>query len=257
VKIYGRNSVIEWLKINPQSIAKIAVEEAVDIPKDIIGVCKQQRIPIQRLSSRQFGKITRNIRTQGIIAEIGEFRYADFESIISSPKEKLPILLFLDNLNDPQNLGGILRASGCLGGFAVILPSRDSVEVTEAALRVASGGENYVPVAQVNNLSAAIDLSKRKGYWIAGAVVEGGQDLTAAKFSFPLGLVIGSEAKGIRQGLLRRLDFKFTIPVGQARLTEVGQARLNDTVGQVKLSFNVASAAAIFCYEVVRQRNRA
>ncbi len=240
MKIYGKNSIIERLNVNPQSIVKIAIAEGIDVSKDIIGICKSQRIPIQRFSERQFQKVTRNIRTQGIIAEIGDFRYADLESVISCQKEELPVILFLDNLNDPQNLGGILRASGCLGGFAVVLPIRESVEVTEAVLRVASGGENYVPVAQVNNLSSAIDLSKRKGYWIAGAVAEGGEDLTAARLNFPLGLVIGSEAKGIRQGLFRHLDFKFTIPARQA-----------------ELSLNVASAASIFCYEAVRQKSRA
>lgn len=237
MKIYGKNSVVERLKANPQSISEIFIEEGIEVSRDIRDICKLHRIPIQRLLKRQFRKITRDIRTQGIIAEIGEFSYFDVEDVLSSAKEKLLTILFLDSLNDPQNLGSILRTSGCFGGFAVILPKYDSVEVTEAVLRVASGGENYVQVAQVNNLSQAIETSKRYGYWIAGAVAGGGQDLKRAQLSFPLGLVIGSEAKGIREGLLKHLDFKLTIPMPHARL-----------------SFNAAVAAAIFCYEVTRQR---
>ena len=145
-------------------------------------------------------------------------------------------MLFLDNLNDPQNLGSILRTTACLGGFAVVLPRHDSVEVTEAVLRVAQGGENYAPVAKVANLSVAIEKAKKAGYWIAGAVTEGGEDITKAKLNFPLGIVIGSEGKGIRQGLIGHLDMKLTLPMRGAGL-----------------SFNAAVAAALFCYEIIRQ----
>ena len=237
MKIYGRNSLVERLRVNPQSIKSIYIEKGVALPQDIECICKAQHIPRRRITEKEFGRISRNIRTQGIITEIEEFRYADLEDIINQPKEKLPALLFLDNLNDPQNLGSILRSAAGFGGFAVVLPKHNSVEVTEAVLRVAAGGENYVPVSQVTNLSQAIEIAKKRGYWIAGAAVEGGENLTSRSLNFPLGLVIGSEAKGIRQGLIRHLDFKFTIPMGLA-----------------KLSFNSATATAIFCYEAVRQR---
>jgi 23S rRNA (guanosine2251-2'-O)-methyltransferase len=143
----------------------------------------------------------------------------------------------MDNLNDPQNLGSILRTSACLGGFSVVLPRHDSVEVTEAALRVAQGGENYVPVAKAVNLALAIEKAKKAGYWIAGAVLEAGEDLKKSKLNFPLGIVIGSEGKGIRPGLMKILDIRLSLPMGGA-----------------KLSFNAAVAAALFCYEVARQR---
>lgn len=235
-RLYGRNSVSERLKADPQSIQHLILDREQGA-KDIEHLGRAKGIPIRYLSAREFEKISRNIRSQGIIAEVEGFTYSDFEDMFNQSKEKVSTLLFLDNLNDPQNLGSILRTAACLGGFAVVLPKHDSVEITEAVLRVASGGENYVPVAQVTNLSSAITEAKKKGYWIAGAVVKGGENLTKAILRFPLGLVIGSEAKGIRLGLLKQLDFTFTIPVEGAQL-----------------SLNVAIAAALFCYEALRQR---
>ena len=235
-RLYGRNSVSERLKINPKSVKHILIDRSQDL-KGLEHLCKSKHIPIRYLLERDFEKITRNIRAQGIIADVEGFQYAQLEDILNQPKEKLPAILFLDNLNDPQNLGSILRSIACFGNFAVILPKHDSVEITEAVLRVASGGENYVPVAQVTNLSSAINEAKHCGYWIVGGVVAQGQGLSKVNFNFPVGLVIGSEAKGIRQGLLKQLDAQVTIASSGAGL-----------------SFNVAVAAAILCYEVTRQR---
>lgn len=236
MKIYGRNSIVARLKANPKSIRNIFIEEGRNLA-DIETICKSHNISISYLKSREFQKQTQDIRSQGIIAEIGKFEYVDFDDFLTQEKEELPTILFLDSLNDPQNLGGILRTAACFGGFAIVLPRHDSVEVTEAALRVASGGENYVPVIMVTNLSHAIRAAKDYRYWIGGTVVDAGEDLRSAKLNFPLGLVIGSEAKGIRKGLINHLDFKLGLPMGCANL-----------------SFNVSIATAIFCYEVTRQR---
>jgi len=236
LKIYGKNCIAERLKKNPSSIKEIFLEDGFELP-GLTGACKACHIPVRQLSGKEFEKRSKGIRSQGVIAEIGEFKYCDFDEFLREPKASQPTILFLDNLNDPQNLGGILRTAACLGGFVVVLPKHDSVEVTEAVLRVACGGENYVPVMKVTNLSYAIGQAKEHGYWIGGAVVEGKEDLRKAKLNFPLGLVIGSEGKGIRQGLIKHLDFKLTLAMSEAHL-----------------SFNAAIAAAIFCYEISRQR---
>lgn len=234
MRLYGRNSVLERLKTNPKSIKNIFIERDAKL-SEFIQIAKVNNIPLRYFSEREFRKISQDSRNQGIIAEVEDFRYASFESILS--KEKLPTILFLDNLNDPQNFGGILRTSACFGGFAVVIPRHNSVEITEAVLRVAQGGENYVPIAKVSNLSLAIGEAKETGYWISGAVVAGGCDLGCATLNFPLGLVIGSEGKGIRQGLLDKLDLRISLPMALA-----------------KLSFNVSVITAIFCYEIIRQK---
>lgn len=237
-RLYGRNSVLGRLKENPKSIRRILIEKGIRAV-DVEQLCKSENIPVSYVPEREFNHISADVRAQGIIAEVEHFRYTNFEDVLDKPLENLPLILFLDSLNDPQNLGGILRSAGCFGGFAVVLPKYDSVEVTDAVLRVAQAGENYVPVARVSNLSWAIETAKKAGYWIAAAVVETGEDLTGARLNFPLGLVIGSEAKGIRPGLLKHLDLKLTIPMQNT-----------------KLSFNVSTATALFCYELYRQRKK-
>lgn len=238
MNLYGRNSIFERLKINPKSIKRILLEEGKDLSA-IRRLCKSKGIPFNCFPQARFDKFTRGVRSQGVIAEVEEFQYANLEDILDPEKVKPPIILFLDNLNDPQNLGAILRTCGCFGGFAVVLPKHDSVEVTEAALRVASGTENYVPVAKVNGLLPAVILAKERGFWIGGAMTIGGQDIASVRLNFPLGLIIGSEAKGIRQSLTKELDFGLSIPM--------------HTGG---LSFNAATAAAIFAYEAIRQRRK-
>lgn len=238
MNLYGRNSIFERLKINPKSIKRILLEEGKDLSA-IRRLCKSKGIPFNCFPQARFDKFSRGVRSQGVIADVEEFQYANLEDILEPEKEKPPIILFLDNLNDPQNLGAILRTCGCFGGFAVVLPKHDSVEVTEAALRVASGTENYVPVAKVNGLLPAVILVKERGFWIGGAMTTGGQDIASVRLNFPLGLIIGSEAKGIRQSLTKELDFGLSIPM--------------HTGG---LSFNAATAAAIFAYEAIRQRRK-
>ena len=130
-----------------------------------------------------------------------------------------------------------MRTLSCLGGFGIVLPTHDSVGVTESVLRVASGGDNFVGVARVGNLANAIAKAKDAGFWIAGAVVEEGQDITRTPLQFPFGLVVGSEQKGIRDVIIKRLDLKVTVPMAQPRM-----------------SLNVAHAAAIFAYEINKQK---
>jgi len=240
MKLYGKNCITERIKNNPKSVKRIFVEDVAVETRLIASLqdcIKSCRIPTERISKNEFQKKSQGIPSQGIIAEVADFEYTHLEDTLNLPKDKLPTILFLDNLNDPQNLGGILRTAACFGGFMVVLPKHGSVEVTEAVLRVAQGGENYVPVAKVTNLSIAIDKTRNAGYWIAGTVVTDGQDLTKAELNFPLGIVVGSEGKGIRPGISGHLDIKLTLPMAGAQL-----------------SFNASVAAALFCYEAPRQR---
>ena len=168
-----------------------------------------------------------------------DFAYVPYAELLELAVSKYLVLIFLDGVMDPQNLGVILRSLGCLGDFAVVLPTKDSVSVTEAVLRVASGGENYVKVSQVSNLAQAIVKAKDAGFWIAGSIVDEGEEIFGAQLQFPLGLVLGSEQKGIRDVIKKYLDLKVTIPMAQSRM-----------------SFNVAQAATIFAYEITKQRKR-
>lgn len=175
---------------------------------------------------------------QGVVAQVGLYAYTPADDVVDDAIEEGTSLLILDRVNDPHNLGVIIRLAACFGGFAIVIPSREACQVNETVLHVASGGENYVPIASVNNLAPVIDSAKKRGFWIAGAMVEeGAADISETKFPFPLALVLGSEGAGVRKGLHKRMDLRVSIPMHGA-----------------PLSFNVSQACAIFCHEISRQR---
>jgi 23S rRNA (guanosine2251-2'-O)-methyltransferase len=234
--LYGKNPVRERLKAAPESIKKIIIRDNLK-DQELISLVSDSGISIESLKREAFLKLNYGDRAQGIMALVDKFEYADFDKLLASSKHDPVTLIFLDNLNDPQNLGVIIRTAACLGGFAVIIPKHESCEVTEAVLHVANGGENHIPVSRVTNLSIALEKAKRYGYWSAGAVVEGGDSIESTGFTFPLCLIMGSEEKGIRPGLLKNIDFKLTLPMRGAGL-----------------SLNVAVCTGIFCYEITRQR---
>jgi len=239
IVLYGKNSVLERLKVNPKSIRKIFLQENFDAPH-IVSLIESVRIPLVRLSERELNRKKRADRLQGIIAEVDKFLYTPFSQLLDTAKKEKLSLIFLDSINDPHNLGSIMRSLACFGGFAVVIPKYSACEVNETVLHVASGGENFVPVSMVVNLSTALIAAKKAGFWAAGTVVEGGEDINNVRLPFPLCLVLGSEGKGIRHGLKNQLDLKIKIPMSGA-----------------SLSFNVAMACSIFCYEIARQRLKA
>ncbi len=237
MKLYGRNPILERLKANPKSIQKILLEENHRDEGLIRHKAREFKIPIISVAPARMSKMTHHTNAQGVLAEVEDFAYAEYEGLVEQALKTKQTLLFLDNLNDPQNLGAIIRSAAALGGFAIVLPSHDSVEVTEAVLRVASGADSYVPISKVQNLSRALESAKKSGFWVGGAVVENGKSLYETPLPFPFSLVIGSEQKGIREGLRKHLDILLTIPASS------------------RLPLNVAAAAAIFCYEISRQKN--
>ena len=148
--------------------------------------------------------------------------------------------IFLDRIFDPQNLGAIIRTTACFGGFVIVIPKHKACQITEAVLRVASGGENHTPIVLVSNLTNALLEAKKNGFWVVGAVIDEGQDMRQAKLPFPLCFVLGSEGPGIRYGLQKHLDVKVNIPMEGARL-----------------SLNVGAATAVFCYEIAKAKEKA
>ncbi|MFH1479112.1 MAG: 23S rRNA (guanosine(2251)-2'-O)-methyltransferase RlmB [Candidatus Omnitrophota bacterium] len=230
--LYGKNSVFERLKANPKSIKKAYLQENFN-NQDIIRVIYKRKVPVERLNERGLLKIKNVDRLQGIVAEVDRFEYADFDSVLDNALDKRSSLIFLDNINDPHNLGSIIRIAACFGNFAIIIPTHRSCEVTDAVMHVASGGENFLPIAMVTNISSSLIKAKKKGFWIAGAMAEGGRDITDIELPLPVCLVLGSEGKGIRHGIDKQLDIKLTIPMR----------------GE-KLSFNVSMACAILCHEI-------
>lgn len=236
--LHGNNSVLERLKSNPASIKKIFLQDSYNAPQ-IEKLIKDKKIPLERLSLKQLSRIKRAPNLQGIIARVEGFRYFSFDDLLSYPKDKKLTLIFLDRIYDPQNLGAIIRTAACFGGFAIIIPKHKACGITETVLHVAQGGENYVPISMVTNISSAVREAKDSGYWIMGAVTDSdAKDLDQVSLPFPLGLVLGSEGEGVRYGVEKHLDIKARIPMRGA-----------------PLSFNVTMACAILCYQIARSRD--
>lgn len=239
MRIYGKNPVIERLRANPASINKITIQRDFKEAAYIHKKAKQRGIPVRVVDKSMIHKMTRNSNSQGVIADLTDFEYLPYDELLEYALKKKRVVLFLDELNDPQNLGAMIRSLGCFGHFSLVLPTHKSVEVTEAVLRVASGGENYVQFAKVGNINKALRAAKELGFHITGAVPANGEPIDEVKFQFPLGLVIGSEQKGIREVVAKELDQRISIPMHVGTVT-----------------FNAAAATTILCYEITRQKNQ-
>ena len=235
MRLYGKRPVIERLKAAPKTIRTLYLQQETD-SADVVQAAKAAQISFTSLSKPAFAQTAGEIHAQGVLAEVEEFRYTPLADLLQKPEPR-PTLLLLDRVTDPQNLGAILRTMACLGGIALALPKHDSAEINETVLRVACGGENYVPVARVTNLVQACESAKKAGYWIAGAAVSGGTPLQTVSWPRPIGVLLGSEGTGIRPGLVKHLDLTVTLPMQGAAL-----------------SFNVATAAALIAYEITRCR---
>lgn len=233
--LYGKNSVYERLKANPGTIKKVILEKSFYAPH-IETLIKKRGIPTERVSLSMLERLKRAKNVQGILAEVEPFKYAQFNDLLP----RGVTFIFLDRINDPQNLGVIIRSVACFGNFAVIIPGTGACLVTEAVLHVASGADNYVPVAVVGDMGEALKKAKDAGFTVYAATPETrALDINKISFSFPLILVLGSEAEGISPVLEKHIDSEIRIPMPGA-----------------PLSLNVSMACTVFCHEICRQKEK-
>ncbi len=234
-KITRLNSLLEAVRYNPERVNKILIQEGTKKRKieDIVIWARKNRIPFSFLPARRLKSIDRN--HQGAVAFLTVKEYATLDSILSSPGNSF--LLLLDGIEDPQNLGAIIRTAEGAGVDGILIPERRAAALTGAVVSVAAGAVEHMKVARVKNLARAMEELKKKGLWLVGA--EGGQSDPWHEFdySLPVALVFGSENKGLRRLVREKCDKILSIPL----------------FGKIT-SLNVAAAAAVFMYEVVRQR---
>jgi len=238
--LYGKNSVYERIRQSPKSIKRIFLQDNFCFQdKEIEKEIALSKIVLERVLQKKLYSIKRTDSLQGIIAEVEEFKYTDFEDLLDRDDKDKLTLIFLDRVFDPQNLGAIIRTTACFGNFAIVIPKHKACPVTDAVLHVACGGESITPVVKVTNFTNAILSAKKSGYWVAGSTVKDGKDIFSVDLPFPLIFILGSESKGIRFGVDKHLDMRISIPMEG-----------------LALSFNVTAASAIFCYEITSQRKR-
>jgi 23S rRNA (guanosine2251-2'-O)-methyltransferase len=203
---------------------------------EIIRLAREMGVPVQGVDRVRLDNLAGGLRHQGIVAYTAAREYADIEDILDGAGDA-PFLLLLDEINDPHNLGAILRTAEAAGVNGVVIPKRRSVSLTPAVARVSAGAVEYVPVARVSNLVQTIGLLKERGLWVVGADA-GAADLHwKARLDGPLALVVGGEDKGLGRLVREKCDLLVRLPM----LGRIG-------------SLNASVAAAVMLYEVVRQR---
>ncbi len=235
----GRNPVMERLKAQAP-IDRLYVEEgaAKGSMGQIFAMAKEQRVPIFTVPQQKLDELAEGGRHQGVVAMVSDFVYSDLDRILERAKERheAPKVILLAGIEDPHNLGAIIRTAECAGFHGVIIPERRSATITETVARTSAGAVEFMPVVRVTNLVMAIESLKKEGLWIYGADMDGESSPYETDLKGPVGLVIGGENKGLGPKIRAHCDVILSLPM---------KGRIN--------SLNASNAAAILIYEVLRQ----
>lgn len=235
-KIFGRNPVLEAIR-SGREIDKIFVKkgnvEGSLIP--LIRKAKERGIIISEIDRHKLDQMADGANHQGVIAIAATHEYMPLAELLDRAKTP-PFLVICDKITDPHNLGSILRTANCVGADGVIIPKRNSVGLNSVVAKTSAGAIEYTPVAHVTNIAQTIDQLKERGYWIAGADMDG-EEMYKSNLTGAIALVIGSEGEGISRLVREKCDFLVKIPMS----------------GDIN-SLNASAAAAVLMYEIKRQR---
>jgi len=238
--IMGKNPVMEALS-SERSINKIYLAEGMQkgSSQKIVALAKEKKVIVQFVPKSKIDQMAGSSNHQGVVASISAYDYYDIHELLQKieQKETAPFLLILDELEDPHNLGSIMRTADVTGVDGIIIPKRRSVGLTSTVAKTSAGAIEYVPVARVTNLAQTIDLLKEKGYWIVGTDASGKQFYHQVDYQIPIAIVIGSEGKGMGKLIKDKCDFVVKLPMK----------------GHVN-SLNASVAASLLMYEVYRHR---
>lgn len=240
--VAGRNAVMEALKgsrsVNKLMIANGSTEGSI---KEIIAVAKEKGVNIQYWDRSKLDSIARGIRHQGVLAQVAPVQYAELEDILQVAKDRNepPFIVLLDELEDPHNLGAILRTADAAGVHGVLIPKHRSCPLSATVAKTSAGAVEHVPVARVGNLVQTIKKLKQEGLWVAAADMDG-KDYYNTDLTGPLLLIIGSEGQGVGRLVKEQCDFVVRIPM----------------VGKIN-SLNASVAGSILMYEAMKQRRKA
>lgn len=229
--VYGRNVAFEYLNSNNKSIQKIIIQEGFN-DKKLISLIEKSKIPVFSKQKKDMDKLS-NGAHQGIILDVMDYNYYSLNELLT---EELDFVLILDHLEDPHNLGAIIRTSESAGVGAIILPQDREVQINATVMKTSAGTLSKVKIAKVSNLVQAMDKLKDKGFWIVGTAMDG-TDYKEIDYSGKIALVIGNEGHGMSRLVRESCDFVASIP-------------MRGTVN----SLNASVAAGIMIYEVIRNR---
>jgi len=245
--VIGKNPILEILRNTPEELNKIILLKRIKPEqklKEIVVLSKEKGINIIYLNDHDFTKyFNRKNKSQGIsqgvLGFIKDYQYTTLSNIVEDNKQITnPLVLLLDEITDPHNLGAIARSAVCLGADGIIIPRHNSVDVNHTVLKTSSGAVKHIPIAKETNLSNSIRYLKNNGYWIIGTDIKADKNTFETDFKKPIGLVIGSEGKGMRKNIMGQCDIFVRIPMA---------GKLN--------SLNASVSAGVILYEIFRQKN--
>lgn len=237
--IEGRNAVIEAIRAGKTIDRLFIISGSQDGPiRTIIDKAKKMNTIISYVNKERLDQMSQTGKHQGVIVYAAAYEYAEVEDILASAREKKepPFILLLDSIEDPHNLGAILRTAHQAGAHGIIIPKRRAVGLTATVAKTSAGAINYLPVAKVTNLSVTIEELKKEGIWFVCADMDG-EMMYSLDLKGPIGLVIGGEGEGVGRLIKEKCDYIAKIPM----------------FGQVD-SLNASVAAGVLAYEIVRQR---
>ena len=236
--IIGRNPVTEALKAG-REVDKLLVTSREGSMIKILAMAKEQGIPVMYVEKAALDRISGGQAHQGVAAYVSPYSYSTVEDILAraAERDEDPFIIILDGIEDPHNLGAIIRSAECAGAHGIIIPKRHSATLTETVAKASAGAIEYMPVAKVTNIAQTIDELKDMGIWVAACDM-GGMEYYRSDVSGKIAVVIGSEGFGISKLVKEKCDFVVSMPM----------------VGKIN-SLNASNAAAIIIYEIRKQRD--
>lgn len=234
--IYGKNTVVEALNGKKDVYKVFLAKNSKD--QTILNKCAKRNVEVAFATMSELDKLAGKGNHQGVVASVEGYKYYLIDEIVQAiPENKQPLLLMLDGLEDPQNLGAILRSADAMGVDGVIIAKNRSVSLNATVAKVSTGAIDHVKVAQVTNLARTLEDLKKRGYWIVGCDNDQSQDYRQVDYNMPVCVVIGSEGKGISRIVKQQCDFKVVLPM----------------VGHVT-SLNASVATAVILYQIYNSR---
>ncbi|TDM12025.1 23S rRNA (guanosine(2251)-2'-O)-methyltransferase RlmB [Macrococcus lamae] len=236
--IVGRHAVKSAVS-SDREINKVFIQEGINKQqiKPILDLLKDRKIMVQQVPKSKLDQMS-DVPHQGIAAQISPYDYTELEDFLEAVKGKTATVMILDGLEDPHNLGSIIRTADAIGVDGIIIPKRRSVTLNSTVVKASTGAIEHVPVMRVTNLAQTIDRLKEHGFWVCGTDAKKSVDYRKMEADMPLAIVIGSEGEGMSRLVKEKCDFLVHLPM----------------VGHVN-SLNASVAAGLLMYEVYRKRN--
>jgi 23S rRNA (guanosine2251-2'-O)-methyltransferase len=239
-RVYGRHPVLELLRSSGRRADEVAVLAGARGPlAEVVALARRAGVKVSFRTREQLTAMAGSQDHQGVVARVTAAEYVDVEELLAGGDRGPVFLIALDQVQDPRNLGALLRTADAFGADGVVIPKHHAVGLTEAAARTAMGAMEHVRVARVTNMVAALEKLKESGVWIYGTALADGIPPWSADLRGPICVVLGSEGEGLRPLVARACDVLLTIP-------------MSGIVG----SLNVSAAGAVLAYEVARQRHQ-